>query len=358
MPTFPFYIGSFSVPSPWAGAPNAHGVGICRAELEIGSGEIIFGAKVRQINPSFLVRNGEAGLLWTVTEPEYGGEVVCYREGAGGALALVGQLSSGADAPCHLAIDWRRRLGFVAHYHGGRVATLSLADDGGPRQSLALTAPPAMARGEDRSGARAHPHASLPLADGEFLVTDTGRDLVLLYKLSGEPSTSGVELLDALPLPEGSGPRHMAHRTGAGVVFVSNQNSGGVSIIARIMTGNGPRLEFRGVAPAPGLGRARPVPSEIAVHPISDCVYLANRMDNSLSVFSIESESGELAARGCIDVMGRNPRHFGISPDGRFLIAANQDSDDLAIFRIGEGGRDVAWTGRRFDVASPSAICF
>jgi 6-phosphogluconolactonase len=358
MATVPFHIGSFSIPSPWSGAPNAHGAGICRAELETGTGEIVFGAKERQINPSFLVRNREASLLWTVTEPEYGGEVVCYREGAGGDLALVGRLSSGADAPCHLAIDWGRRRGFVAHYHGGSVTMLSLADDGGPRQSLALIAPPATARGADRSGARARPHASLPLGDDELLVTDTGRDLVLLCKISSEPAIGGVELVDALPLAEGSGPRHMAHRASAGVIFVSNQNAGGVSIIARVMTGKGPRLEFRGVAPAHGLGRDRPVPSEIAVHPTLDCVYMANRMDNSLSVFSIESESGELAARGCIDVMGRNPRHFGISPDGRFLIAANQDSDDLAVFRIGEGGRDVAWTGRRFDVATPSSICF
>src|SRR5260370_18689332 len=73
MPTALFYIGSYSIPSPWAGAPLARGAGICRAEFEIESGEIILGPREPQINPSFLVRNDEAGRLWTVTEPETGG---------------------------------------------------------------------------------------------------------------------------------------------------------------------------------------------------------------------------------------------------------------------------------------------
>src|SRR5260370_39065098 len=124
MPTASFYIGSYSIPSPWAGAPLAHGAGICRAEFEIESGEIILGPSEPQVNPSFLVRNDQAGLLWTITEPENGGEVVCYREDKIGRLGLIGRLSTGAAAPCHLAIDWDRRLAFVAHYHGGSVALL------------------------------------------------------------------------------------------------------------------------------------------------------------------------------------------------------------------------------------------
>ena len=358
MPTVPFYIGSYSIPSPWAGAPEAHGEGIRRAELDAESGEIVFGPREPEINPSFLVRNRSAGLLWTITEPEIGGEVACYREDKVGELSLIGRLSTGADAPCHLAVDWDRRLAFVAHYHGGSVATLSLDDAGRPRLRFSLAQSLVTVRGEDRGGARSRPHASLMLANGELLVTDTGRDLVLLFKIVGEGPTGGLELLDALPLPLGSGPRHMAHRPACGVVYVSNQNAAGVSIVARTMTGEGPRLELRGMVAPPGLGRDRLVPSEIAVHPTSDLVFMANRTDNSLSIFSIESERGELAARGCVDVMGRNPRHFAVSPDGECLIVANQDSDDLATFRVRNGGRGLEWTGRRFEVPTPTAICF
>src|SRR5271163_2458161 len=114
MPTVPFYVGSYSVPSPWAGSPHAHGSGICRAGFDLESGEIVFDSVEPEINPSFLTRNREAGLLWAVTEPERGGDVVCFREDN---LLRVDRSPTGADAPCHIAIDWDRRLAFVAHYH-------------------------------------------------------------------------------------------------------------------------------------------------------------------------------------------------------------------------------------------------
>ncbi|HLW90591.1 MAG TPA: beta-propeller fold lactonase family protein [Roseiarcus sp.] len=357
MPIAAFYIGSYSIASPWAGAPGAHGAGVRRADLDLESGEIVVGPTKSELNPSFLARDGQAGLLWTITEPEFGGELICYREETG-RLNLIGRAATGADAPCHLVIDRDRGLGFVAHYHGGCVAALSLGDDGRPQRTLALLAPPGIARGEDRGGAHARPHASLLLGQEELLVTDTGRDLVLLYKIRGQGSTGAFELLDALPLPIGSGPRHVAHRRGQDVIYVSNQNSSGVSIVARVSTNEGPRLELRGIVSAPNLGRAQPAPSEIALHPTRDVLYMANREDNSLSIFSVDSATGGLAAKGCVDVMGRNPRHFGISPDGGYLIVANQDSDELTTFRLGGDGRDATWTGRRFAVATPTAVCF
>ena len=37
MTEFPFYIGSYSIASPWAGAPGAHGAGITRAAIDADS---------------------------------------------------------------------------------------------------------------------------------------------------------------------------------------------------------------------------------------------------------------------------------------------------------------------------------
>ena len=85
---------------------------------------------------------------------------------------------------------------------------------------------------------------------------------------------------------------------------------------------------------------------------------MANRSDNSISVFSLESERGDLALHSSVDAMGSNPRYFRVSPDGRWLIVANQDSDDLTVFRVEDEGRSLSYTGARFTVATPTAICF
>ena len=91
MTKIPFYIGSYSVASPWAGAPGAHGAGITRAVIDADSGLIEFGQSLGELNPSFLVRNDRHRLLWAITEPEFGGDVIGYDEDAAGALTLRGR---------------------------------------------------------------------------------------------------------------------------------------------------------------------------------------------------------------------------------------------------------------------------
>jgi 6-phosphogluconolactonase len=235
---------------------------------------------------------------------------------------------------------------------------LALGESGEPQRSLTLLAPPTVVRGEDRSGVRSQVHASALLANDELLVADTGRDLILLYRIVGEGSAATLHLQDALPLPVGTGPRHLALHAATGAVYVSNQNAGGVSVVARAASDDGPRLALRSVAPSAGLGRDRCIPSEIWVHPRFDVVYMANRKDDSISIFSIESANGDLTLRGSVDVMGVNPRHFRVTPDGRWLVVANQDSDDLTVFRVEEFGRELKYTGRPFAVTTPTAICF
>jgi len=114
MSTISFLVGSYSIPSPWAGAPAAHGVGIVAADLDTGSGAVHVRDVRSEINPSFLVRV-PAGLVWGITEPEKGGEFLAFRQDASGGLNPIGRLETGADAPCHVAIHPTRQFAFVAH---------------------------------------------------------------------------------------------------------------------------------------------------------------------------------------------------------------------------------------------------
>ena len=357
MSAISFYIGSYTIPSPWTVTPNAHGAGITYAELDLRSGSISLGPSMKELNPSFLARDHQRRLLWAISEPEFGGELICYHELINGRLALAGRLATGADAPCHITVDRYSRMGFVSHFHGSRVALLSLGDSGEPTAVLSLAEPPGLAPGYDRALQKSRPHATLRLDDDELLVADTGRDVVALYRLPSFPEVS-LKLLDALPLPSGTGPRHLARRAGTNFVYVSNQNTGGITLIERSKGGDGPRLGASGSISASGLGRRRCVPSEVALHPIFDVAYLANRQDDSLTIFDVEPATGELTLIGSVDVLGQNPRHFAVSPDGGFLVVSNQDSDNLAVFKLQNKGRQASWIGEQVEVPTPTAVCF
>jgi len=59
-----------------------------------------------------------------------------------------------------------------------------------------------------------------------------------------------------------------------------------------------------------------------------------------------------------VSTTGKTPRGFGIDPSGAFLLAANQDSDSVVVFRIDpETGRLTA-TGQAVSVGSPVAVAF
>ena len=75
---------------------------------------------------------------------------------------------------------------------------------------------------------------------------------------------------------------------------------------------------------------------------------------DSLAAFRIDRETGKLKAAGTVGTGGKNPRHFGIDPSGRFLIAANQNSDSVTVFRM-DGETGATAVGK--PVATPRPVC-
>jgi 6-phosphogluconolactonase (cycloisomerase 2 family) len=53
----------------------------------------------------------------------------------------------------------------------------------------------------------------------------------------------------------------------------------------------------------------------------------------------------------------RRPRHFQFDRSGQWLIVANQDSDDCAVFNFNVSTGHVAFTGNSFKCPSPNFVC-
>jgi 6-phosphogluconolactonase len=53
---------------------------------------------------------------------------------------------------------------------------------------------------------------------------------------------------------------------------------------------------------------------------------------------------------------GRTPRHFAIDPAGRWLLVANQDSNDITLFRIDRRSGRLTAADRPLTVASPVCV--
>ena len=74
--------------------------------------------------------------------------------------------------------------------------------------------------------------------------------------------------------------------------------------------------------------------AEIVISPDNKFLYISNRNEeNSLSIFSIDETTSKLSPVGYQPVFGKNPRNFIIDPTGNYLLVANQNSNNVTIFR-------------------------
>jgi 6-phosphogluconolactonase len=96
--------------------------------------------------------------------------------------------------------------------------------------------------------------------------------------------------------------------------------------------------------------------ADVHVHPSGRTLYVSNRGHDSIAVFDIDRNSGELTAAGYMSTKGQYPRNFAVDPDGKFLLAANQNSDDLYVFRIDAKTGALEDTGYGAEIPTPVCI--
>jgi 6-phosphogluconolactonase len=192
------------------------------------------------------------------------------------------------------------------------------------------------------------------------LAADLGIDRVLVYRLDVERgSLVHVEESDAVMTP-GTGPRHLAFHPTLPVVYVAGELNSTVSVLrcdpetAALTVGQ--TLASRPVGFSTLSGEN--YPADIHVAPDGRALYVSNRGQDIIAVFSIDVQTGALTLEQAVSTGGSWPRNFTLDPTGRWLLAANQRSGSVVVF-----GRDVVSgrltpTSQRIDLPSPVCLRF
>jgi len=74
--------------------------------------------------------------------------------------------------------------------------------------------------------------------------------------------------------------------------------------------------------------------AEVEVHPNGKFVYSSNRGHESITVYQRDSQSGKLTVIEHAPSGGVQPRHFKISPDGKWLLCGHQASNTISMLAI------------------------
>jgi 6-phosphogluconolactonase (cycloisomerase 2 family) len=194
-------------------------------------------------------------------------------------------------------------------------------------------------------------------ATGQFvLASDLGLDQILIWKFDVQRGTLSSSTPASVALPPGDGPRHFAFHPNGRWLY-SLQEEASTLVLFDYDATSGALSARQSLSTLPAGFAGTNFPSEVMVSPDGRFVYAANRLHDTIAIFSIGAAGG-LTYAGEVWTQGDYPRHFNIDRTGRFLYVCNQRSDAITTFRINRETGNLTFTGQYTPVGTPAAIVF
>jgi 6-phosphogluconolactonase (cycloisomerase 2 family) len=368
------YVGTYSSPQGPEGS-KGRGQGIYLFQMNPATGALAkCGLFADDSNPSWLAFDPSRTHLYAANETATfqgtnSGSVSAFSiDHSNGQLAPLNTVSSEGAGPAHLSVHPSGKYVLVANYGGGTVAVLPIRPNGelGPatdvKEDVGVVGPTDAASARPGSFAISghdRPHAHMIQADptGRFvLASDLGLDQILIWKFDIQKGTLTANNPASISLPPGDGPRHFAFHPNGQWLYSLQEEASTLALFDFDAT-RGRLAAKQTISTLPKGFTGTNFTSEVMVSPGGRFVYAANRLHDSLAVFSI-GEGGMLTWAGEVWTRGDYPRSFNIDPTGNFLYVCNQRSDAVTAFRINRETGNLTFTGRYAPVGTPAIIVF
>jgi len=331
------YVGTYTFPGTAPGGTHqsqAKGIYVFRMNPSNGGLALLQIAEIP--NPSYLALDPPLGHLYSVNEMTAGAVSAYVINQANGMLTPLNTLvpTNGQDTT-HLSVQPSGQYLFAASYTSGNFQVFRILPDGSIGamtenfQSVGNGTGPNPARQEGP-----HAHQIITDFDGDHVFgVDLGADKVNLWNLDQGAGTLNPNTVPFAGIASGSGPRHMAFHPDRQHAYVLSELASSVTVFDYDRV----RAAFiwqQTISTLPPDFTGTNTTAEIRIHPSGRFLYNTNRGHNSVTMFEIEPDTGELEVIGWESTRGEWPRGMNIDPSGTFLYAANQNTDNIAVFRI------------------------
>ena len=303
------------------------------------------------LNPSYLAASPDGRYLMAASENlDEGGAIHVYTREKDGTLLPLGVMHSHGLATCHVCVT-RDNVVCAASYLSGSIVVY-------PQP---LAAAPQIIQyegtGPDRSRQEAsHPHQVVVSPDSRWLyVPDLGADRIWIHALEAGGVFPATDRF--VTTPAGCGPRHLVfHPTLPCAYLIGELNAHVLTCSWDRVSG---QLHLLDEQPSlPPDWRGQPSAAAIRIHPSGKTLHVSNRNADLLTVFRLDGE-GRCSWAGCGPSGGETPRDFAIDPSGRWLVAAHQKSNNIAVHELDpESGMPRPGEPRLTRVGTPVGVLF
>lgn len=338
--TLSFYVGTYT-------DGDSEGIYQYSLDKEGRFGEQKLVAKTK--NPSFLAFSEDKKYLIAVNETNTDGvgSVESYNV-LKDSLTLINKVSSGGAHPCFVAVNNKHVYG--ANYTGGNFSVSSLGIDG---KLVSIDVEQHVGKGTTSRQEAPHVHSVwIDKKDNEIISVDLGTNELWFSTFNAETQKLESTKQGKLAMKEGAGPRHGAfHPKKSNWFYVFNELNSTITLVKKE---EGVYGKTSSISTLPADFKEDSFGADIRISSDGQFLYASNRGHNSLAIFKIHQDSGELKLIGHEPVRGNWPRNFSLSPDGSYLLVANQFSNNIISFK-----RDVN-TGKLTyvdEVKVPAPVC-
>ncbi|CAM4183089.1 lactonase family protein [Lederbergia lenta] len=326
---------------------NSEGIYSFTLDVETGKlSDVKVAAKVG--SPTYLAISDDQRYLYSVAQEKKLGGVAAYSvdKETGDLTPINKQVQEGAP-PCHL--DVLPNGVVTGNYHEGTIELLKTTEDGAIANAASVVQHEGNGPHERQEKPHVHYTASTP--DGKYVVVaDLGIDELVTYQVAnGE-----LVKVNTLKVKAGSGPRHITFHPNGKFAYLLTELSSEVVVLA-YDSEHGSFTEKQYIRAIPEDFTETNDASAIHISADGKFVYSGNRGHNSIAVFSVNGDSGELTFIEHVPTGGEWPRDFVLDPSEAFIIASNQHSGNLVLFaRNQETGKLKKLDA---EVAVPEVVC-
>ena len=346
--------------------------GIYRLKFDSSTGQIDASPLqvVNSENPSWLTLSRDQRRLYVVNENGPGqadpvGRVSSYAiDPKTHELSLINQVQSLGNEPTHSSLSGEASHLFVSNYSvaedpGGTLAVLPVGADGKLQPVVQMSSHPSSRVNPERQMS-AHVHSTVSAPDGRYVFSnDLGADRIFVYRFDPKANPD-LPLTAAKPaavqLPPGSGPRHLLFSADGKHAWLTMEMSAQVAVFDY----RDGQLEQTQMV---DLAAGQPVSDKAAaaLHASADdkFLYVSNRgTANQVLVFAIDPATGHLKELQRRSVEGDHPREFSLDPSGKFLLIANQKSNQIVVVERDAKTGLLGKTVQKLPMDAPSDLKF
>lgn len=334
------------------GKPN--GIHVYRFNTQ--SGEFEQAQPVTELrNASYLAISQDRKNVYAVSEGGPGSVNAYTFDPVSGALSFMNSVP--AQGPCYVSVDDSKKVAFSGNYGGGNALAIPLQADGSLVESSVQNVQHEGSSVNKQRQSKPHVHAVVLSPDGEYLlVPDLGTDKVYQYQIDAAQK----DILQPADEPfmavePGGGPRHLTFHPNGKYAYLVLEMEGAVMALDYRKGKLKAKQTISMLAPD---FKGSFSGADIHVSPDGKFLYASNRGDaNEIAIYSI-GKKGTLTMVGRQSVLGKTPRNFAIDPTGNYLLAANQDTAEVIIFRRDPDSGLLTPTGQKIEVEKPVCLKF